>query len=57
VKLLLSSAEELLDRLLEDESQRAQEVLTARARMCVQSSERPKAFAALRKAGCNIRKA
>jgi tetratricopeptide (TPR) repeat protein len=44
-----SAAEELLDRLLEDEPQRAPEILTARARMYVQSSELPKAFAVLQK--------
>ncbi len=44
-----SAAEELLDRLLEDEPQRAPEILTARARMYVQSSELPKAFAVLEK--------
>ena len=44
-----SAADELLDRLLEDEPQRAPEILTARARMYVQSSELPKAFAVLDK--------
>jgi tetratricopeptide (TPR) repeat protein len=44
-----SAAEELLDRLLEDEPQRAPEILTARARMYVQSSELPKAIAVLEK--------
>jgi tetratricopeptide (TPR) repeat protein len=44
-----SAADELLDRLLEDEPQRAPEILTARARMYVQSSEVPKAFAVLEK--------
>ena len=44
-----SAADELLDRLLEDEPQRAPEILTARARMYVQSSELPKAFAVLEK--------
>ena len=43
------AAEELLDRLLEDEPQRAPEILTARARMYAQSSELPKAFAVLEK--------
>ena len=41
------AADELLDRLQEDEPQRAPEILTARARMYVQSSEYPKAFAVL----------
>jgi tetratricopeptide (TPR) repeat protein len=44
-----SAADELLNRLLEDEPQRAPEILTARARMYVQSSEYPKAFAVLEK--------
>jgi tetratricopeptide (TPR) repeat protein len=44
-----SAAEELLDRLIEDEPQRAPEILTARARMYAQSSELPKAFAVLEK--------
>ncbi len=44
-----SAADELLDRLLEDEPQRAPEILTARARMYVQSSELPKAFEVLEK--------
>ncbi len=43
------AAEELLDRLLEDEPQRAPEILTARARMYAQSSDLPKAFAVLEK--------
>jgi tetratricopeptide (TPR) repeat protein len=43
------AAEELLDRLLEDEPQRAPEILTARARMYAQSSELPKAFDVLEK--------
>ena len=42
-----SAADELLDRLQEDEPQRAPEILTARARMYVQSNELPKAFAVL----------
>jgi tetratricopeptide (TPR) repeat protein len=42
-------ADELLDRLIEDEPQRAPEILTARARMYAQSSELPKAFAVLEK--------
>jgi tetratricopeptide (TPR) repeat protein len=41
------AADELLDRLQEDEPQRAPEILTARARMYVQSSEYPKAFEVL----------
>jgi tetratricopeptide (TPR) repeat protein len=41
------AADELLDRLQEDEPLRAPEILTARARMYVQSSEYPKAFAVL----------
>lgn len=44
-----SAADELLDRLIEDEPQRAPEILTARARMYAQSSELPKAFALLEK--------
>jgi tetratricopeptide (TPR) repeat protein len=44
-----SAAEELLDRLIEDEPQRAPEILTARARMYAQSSDLPKAFAVLEK--------
>lgn len=44
-----SAADELLDRLLEDEPQRAPEILTARARMYVESSDLPKAFAVLEK--------
>jgi tetratricopeptide (TPR) repeat protein len=43
------AAEELLDRLIEDEPQRAPEILTARARMYAQSSELPKAFDVLEK--------
>jgi tetratricopeptide (TPR) repeat protein len=43
------ASEELLDRLLEDEPQRAPEILTARARMYAQSSELPKAFNVLEK--------
>jgi tetratricopeptide (TPR) repeat protein len=43
------AADELLDRLVEDEPQRAPEILTARARMYAQSSELPKAFAVLEK--------
>jgi tetratricopeptide (TPR) repeat protein len=41
------AADELFDRLQEDEPLRAPEILTARARMYVQSSEYPKAFAVL----------
>ena len=44
-----SAADELLDRLIEDEPQRAPEILTARARMYAQSSDLPKAFAVLEK--------
>lgn len=44
-----SAADELLDRLVEDEPQRAPEILTARARMYAQSRELPKAFAVLEK--------
>jgi tetratricopeptide (TPR) repeat protein len=44
-----AAADELLDRLIEDEPQRAPEILTARARMYAQSSELPKAFAVLEK--------
>jgi len=43
------AADELFDRLIEDEPQRAPEILTARARMYSQSSELPKAFAVLEK--------
>ena len=43
------AADDLFDRLIEDEPQRAPEILTARARMYVQSSELPKAFAVLEK--------
>jgi tetratricopeptide (TPR) repeat protein len=42
-----NAAGELLDRLLEDEPQRAPEILTARARMYNESHEAPKAFAVL----------
>jgi tetratricopeptide (TPR) repeat protein len=44
-----SAADELFDRLIEDEPQRAPEILTARARMYAQSSDLPKAFAVLEK--------
>jgi tetratricopeptide (TPR) repeat protein len=44
-----SAADELLDRLMEDEPQRAPEILTARARMYAQDSDLPKAFAVLEK--------
>ena len=44
-----SAADELLDRLMEDEPQRGPEILTARARMYLQASELPKAFAVLEK--------
>jgi tetratricopeptide (TPR) repeat protein len=44
-----SAADELLDRLIEDEPQRAPEILTARARMYAQSSDLPRAFAVLAK--------
>jgi tetratricopeptide (TPR) repeat protein len=43
------AADELFDRLVEDEPQRAPEILTARARMYAQSSELPKALAVLEK--------
>jgi predicted Zn-dependent protease len=42
-----SAAEELLDRLIEDEPQRAPEILTARARMYARSSDLPRAYAVL----------
>jgi len=42
-----SAADELLDRLVEDEPQRAPEILTARARMYARSSDVPRAFAVL----------
>lgn len=44
-----AAADELLDRLIEDEPHRAPEILTARARMYAQSSDLPKAFAVLEK--------
>jgi tetratricopeptide (TPR) repeat protein len=44
-----SAADELLDRLMEDEPQRGPEILTARARMYLQASDLPKAFAVLEK--------
>ncbi len=44
-----AAADELLDRLLEDEPHRAPEILTARARMYAQSNDLPKAFAVLEK--------
>jgi tetratricopeptide (TPR) repeat protein len=44
-----AAAEELLDRLIEDEPQRAPEILTSRARMYAQSSDWPKALAVLQK--------
>jgi tetratricopeptide (TPR) repeat protein len=44
-----SAADELFDRLIEDEPQRAPEILTARARMYAQSSDLPRAFAVLEK--------
>jgi tetratricopeptide (TPR) repeat protein len=44
-----SAADELLDRLIEDEPQRAPEILTARARMYVQASDLPRAMALLEK--------
>jgi tetratricopeptide (TPR) repeat protein len=43
------AADELLDRLLEDEPQRRPEILTARARMYLQSSDLSKAFQVLEK--------
>jgi tetratricopeptide (TPR) repeat protein len=45
-----SAAEELLDRLVEDEPQRAPEILIARSRMYADSHEFPKAFAVLERA-------
>ena len=42
-----NAAGELLDRLIEDEPQRAPEIITARARMYNESHEAPKAFAVL----------
>jgi tetratricopeptide (TPR) repeat protein len=42
-----SAADELLDRLIEDEPQRAPEILTARARMYARSSDVPRAYAVL----------
>jgi tetratricopeptide (TPR) repeat protein len=44
-----SAAEELLDRLLEDEPLRRPEILTARARMYLQSNDLSKAFEVLEK--------
>jgi tetratricopeptide (TPR) repeat protein len=43
------AADELFDRLVEDEPQRVPEILTARARMYAQSSELPRALAVLEK--------
>jgi tetratricopeptide (TPR) repeat protein len=43
------AADELLDRLIEDEPQRAPEIITARARMYVQSKEVPKAIMLLQR--------
>lgn len=42
-----NAAGELLDRMIEDEPQRAPEIITARARMYNESHEAPKAFAVL----------
>ncbi|MGO9933128.1 MAG: tetratricopeptide repeat protein [Steroidobacteraceae bacterium] len=42
-----SAADELLDRLIEDEPQRAPEILTARARMYARSNDVPRAYAVL----------
>jgi len=42
-----SAADELLDRLIEDEPQRAPEILTARARMYARSREVPRAVGVL----------
>jgi len=42
-----SAAEELFDRLIEDEPQRAPEILAARARVYAQANDLPKAFATL----------
>jgi tetratricopeptide (TPR) repeat protein len=42
-----AAAAELFDRLIEDEPQRAPEILTARARMYEQSNDLPKAYAIL----------
>jgi tetratricopeptide (TPR) repeat protein len=44
-----SAADELLDRLMEDEPQRRPEIMTARARIYLQSNDLPKAFAVLEK--------
>ena len=44
-----AAADELLDRLLEDEPLRRPEILTARARMYLQSNDLPKAFEVLEK--------
>jgi tetratricopeptide (TPR) repeat protein len=44
-----NAADELLDRLIEDEPQRAPEILTARARMYLQASDLPRAVAVLEK--------
>ena len=44
-----AAAEELLDRLLEDEPLRRPEILTARARMYLQANDLPKAFDVLEK--------
>jgi tetratricopeptide (TPR) repeat protein len=45
-----AAAEELLDRLIEDEPQRAPEILTARARMYADGGDAPRAFAVLERA-------
>jgi len=44
-----SAADELFDRLMEDEPQRAPEIITARARMYAQSKDLPRAYAVLEK--------
>ena len=43
------AADELFDRLIDDEPQRVPEILTARARMYAQSNEVPKAYEVLEK--------
>ncbi|HEY2145707.1 MAG TPA: tetratricopeptide repeat protein [Steroidobacteraceae bacterium] len=44
-----SAADELFDRLIEDEPQHAPEILTARARLYAQSKDLPRAYAVLEK--------
>ena len=50
-----AAAEELLDRLVEDEPQRAPEILAARARMYADSGDLPRAMTVLERGIWNIR--